>query len=196
MSKKLIFLMFFVISLNGFSQKLRDSVYFKFEIFEVMYSEVLEQPLWVKYTVLCPNGTASRAGMDFYINNLIHTSDWFDYYQNMYDKGHLAPAANFNCTTKMLYMTFTYLNCSLQQQDLNRTTWKLLEDHERKLKEKNSRVDVKVICVFSKKSIKLSSGATVPDGFYKLISYGKKIEKYYFKNEKPKYSDYLKYRVK
>ena len=46
--------------------QLRDSVRIKTDIYEVIYSEKLESPRWIKYTVLCPNGTASRAGMDFY----------------------------------------------------------------------------------------------------------------------------------
>jgi len=32
--------------------QLRDSVYVKTDIYEVMYSETLEQPLWVKYQVM------------------------------------------------------------------------------------------------------------------------------------------------
>jgi hypothetical protein len=42
----------------------------------------------------------------------------------------------------------------------------------------------------------LSSGATVPDAYYKTIKYGNKVEKYYFKNEKPTTTDYTKYLIK
>ncbi len=45
-------------------------------------------------------------------------------------------------------------------------------------------------------SIVLPSGATVPDGYYKTIKYGKTVEKYYFKNEKPVSTDYTKYKIK
>ena len=74
-----------------FAQK-RDSVRVKTPIFNVIYSEKLEQPLWMEYKVSCPGGKASRAGMDFYVNDSIHTSDALDYSNNIYDKGHLAPA--------------------------------------------------------------------------------------------------------
>jgi hypothetical protein len=50
--------------------------------------------------------------------------------------------------------------------------------------------------VYSTKSIVLTSGATIPDGYYKTIKYGKTIEKYYFKNEKPLTTDYTKYKIK
>jgi hypothetical protein len=90
-----------------FSQ-LRDSVFFrvkhnsefnKFTIIEGYYSEKLEQPLWVQYVVLCKDGEASRKGLDFFTNDSIHTSNSADYYKNVYDKGHLAPAASFSDKT-------------------------------------------------------------------------------------------------
>ena len=193
--KILLFILIGIIPLSIFSQKLKD-VLIKTDIFEVMYSQKYEQPLWVKYIVKCPNGSASRSGMDFYTNDSIHTSDKDDYIHNIYDKGHMAPAADFNCTREMLYRTFSYLNCALQHQDLNRTTWRLLEVKERLLANEHKVVEVTITCVFSKTSIKLPSGATVPDGFYKLIKYGKNVDKYYFKNEKPSTLDYSKYLVK
>lgn len=174
--------------------QLRDSVYVKSPIFEVVYSEVLEQPKWIKYTVLCPEGSASRAGMDFYTVDSIKTSDANDYVKNVYDKGHLAPAADFNCTREMLKQTFSYLNCALQNQYLNRGVWRILEEYERELAKKE-KVSVTIHLIFDKNSTKLPSGATVPSGFYKYIylETSKKTIKYYFPNEsptKPKYVDY------
>jgi endonuclease G len=196
MKKLLLIILIGIIPLSIFSQKLRDRVHIKTDIYEVMYSETLEQPIWVKYTVKCPNGDASRKGMDFYTVDSIKTSDQMDYVNNIYDKGHMAPAADFNCTREMLYKTFSYLNCSLQNQDLNRTTWRLLEARERLLANENKIVNVEIQCVFSKSSIKLSTGATIPDGYYKTIKYGNKVEKYYFKNDKPSTMDYSKFLVK
>ena len=74
--KKSLLLLLTLLSLSSFSQKkLRDSIYIKTDIFEVVYSEVLEQPKFVRYIVKCSNGTASRAGMDFYTCDSIKTSD-------------------------------------------------------------------------------------------------------------------------
>jgi endonuclease G len=164
-------------------------------MFELVYSEKLQQPKFIRYTVQCPNGTAPRKGMDFYVCDSIITSDDKDYVNNPYDKGHLAPAADFNCTSEMLFKTFTYLNCSLQQENLNRTTWRLLEVRERDLS-KTQKVVVEIRCVYSSKSIVLLTGATIPDAYYKTIKYGKTIEVYYFKNEKPLSTDYTKYKIK
>ncbi len=106
----------------------------------------------------------------------------------------MAPAADFSCDRETLYRTFSYLNCALQHQDLNRGVWRLLESRERELA-KIKKVDVHIILVFSSSSKKLPSGATVPDAFKKEISYEDKKEVYYFKNEKPLSSDYQKYKT-
>jgi endonuclease G len=195
--KNLLLTLLLTLPLFVFSQKtLRDSIYIKTNMFEIVYSEKLQQPKFIRYTVQCPNGTANRKGMDFYTCDSILTSDNKDYENNPYDKGHLAPAADFNCDRDMLFKTFTYLNCSLQQENLNRTTWRLLEVRERELAKTNKTVVVEIRCVFSKKSIVLPTGATIPDGYYKTIKYGKKTEKYYFKNEKPLSTDFTKYLIK
>ena len=194
--KKLLLTLTFVLPLFLYGQqKLRDSVFVKTDMFELVYSEKLQQPKFIRYTVQCPNGTAPRKGMDFYVCDSILTSDDKDYANNPYDKGHLAPAADFNCTSEMLYRTFTYLNCSLQQENLNRTTWRLLEVRERELS-KTQKVVVEIRCVYSPKSVVLPTGATIPDAYYKTIKYGKSTEVYYFKNEKPLTTDYTKYKIK
>jgi endonuclease G len=181
-------------SINA-QKKLRDSILVKSDIFDIIYSEVLQQPKVVKYTVKCTNGTASRVGMDFYTNDSILTSDAKDYEHNIYDKGHMAAGADFNCDKETLYKTFSYLNCSLQNQDLNRTTWRLLEVHERELA-KTTLVEVEIKCNFSKKSLVLPSGATVPDSYTKTIIYSGKKEIYFFKNEKPTTTDFKKFLIK
>ena len=171
--------------------QLRDSVHIKTDIYEIVYSEVLQQPKWVKYVVLCPNGTASRKGMFFYTSPDIKTSDDNDYIKNIFDKGHMAPAADFNCNKEMLHKTFSYVNCALQNQILNRTTWKYLESYERELA-KLDTVSVYIKVFFS--NIVLRTGATVPSGFYKEIRTSKHRYCYYFKNEKPLSLYYTKYK--
>lgn len=189
----LIFILTFPLYLVS-QKKLRDSVIVNTGIFTVIYSEKLQQPLSVSYIVECPSGTASRKGLNFYTCDSVITSDDKDYSKNDYDKGHMAPAADFSCSKEMMNKTFTYLNCCLQQKDLNRTTWRLLEERERNLTLTHKIVHVEVKCKFSKSSKKLPTGATIPDGFYKIIKYGTITETYYFKNEKPSSTDYNKYK--
>ena len=175
--KKLLSIFLFMTTLMSHSQVVRDSVLVKTDIFEVSYSEKFEQPLRVKYRVLCQDGKASRQGMDFYTEKDYKTSDAKDYETNIYDKGHCAPAADFNCDKVMLFKTFTYLNCTLQNQYLNRGTWRFLEVYERKVA-KSYKVDVEIKLIFSDKSIKLPTGATVPDAFLKIIKYEACNEEY------------------
>jgi endonuclease G len=195
MNGVIVVILFIIGTLSSFSQK-RDSVLVQNEIYKIVYSEILEQPKYIKYTVKCPDGTASRAGMDFYKDESIHTSNDEDYEKNVWDKGHCAPAADFNCTREMLNKTFSYVNCILQHERLNRGVWRLLEAHERELA-KSGDVTVEIRVEFSKKSVKLPTGATIPDGFWKRIYInGKLSECYYFNNDIPKEPDYRFYKMK
>ena len=172
---------------------LRDSVLVKTAIFEVMYSETKEQPLWVKYTAKPIKKVADRKGLDFYTEKEYHTSDNNDYVANVWDKGHMAPAAHFTDSKENLKQTFTYLNSALQHERLNRGEWRLLEAQERVWAD-NEILEVYIRAVFSPNSQKLPSGAIVPDGFYKVIKFTKsnKTECYYFPNQAPtkKWSEY------
>lgn len=177
--------------------QLRDSIRIKTDIYEVIYSEKLESPRWIQYTVLCPNGTASRSGMDFYTNDSVKTSSNEDYVKNEWDKGHMAPAADFNCDKEMLRKTFSYLNCALQNQYLNRGVWRMLEEQEREWAKKETTT-VTINLVFDKTSYRLPTGATVPNGFLKTICLeksGKKI-KFYFPNMTPTKEKYTEYQIK
>lgn len=189
--RKILFLLLFLPTLV-FSQN--DTLRINAGIYTVRYSEALEQPLSVEYKVLCPDGSASRKGMDFYKNDSVHTSDNADYKANVWDKGHMAPAAAFNCTKEMLKKTFSYLNCALQHQDLNRVHWRLLEAYERDLA-KEGEVFI-AITVHYVNSIVLPTGATVPSGFTKKIFLNGELHScYYFPNEKPTKKTFRDYEI-
>jgi len=140
------------------------------DIFTVTYSEVYQQPLEVSYKVLCPTGDASRKGMTFKGVDDILTSDNADYSDNPYDKGHMAPAASFNCDKETLKKTFSYLNCALQHQGLNRGPWKELERFERNLAKVFTDVSVVIVIHFDNENSWLDTGAMVPSGFTKVIN--------------------------
>ena len=188
--KKIITLILSVafLSANGQS-KLRDSVKVTNNVFTVIYSEKLEQPLWLKYRSTNRPTNVNRGSMDFYGEKEIKTSDNDDYKNNLYDKGHLAPAATFSDNMENLKQTFSYLNSALQNQYLNRGEWRLLEEQERKWDDKEP-LTVIVKSFFDKDSKKLSSGATVPSHFQKHIFFekSKKWKCFVFLNEKPKFA--------
>lgn len=138
-------------------------------IFTVEYSEDYEQPVKLTYIVDCWDGQFSRSGLNFYGVEDVHTSNNEDYRNNVWDKGHLAPAAAFKCDEEELRMTFSYLNCALQHEDLNRGPWKYLEAHERELAATFGQVEV-TIYVHFENSERLETGAMVPSGFTKEIT--------------------------
>ena len=188
-------LILFLLILPQFVFAQRPEVLINTPIYSVVYSEIYQQPLEVKYKVQCVSGTASRKGMDFYTVDSVITSDNADYANNVWDKGHLAPAAAFNCTREMLYRTFSYLNCTLQHQDLNRGAWRLLEAHERDLAAVGRSVDVVIVLDFTNAQ-KLPTGATIPSGFWKSIYVGgRSVECYYFPNTKPANTDYTRFKI-
>ena len=104
MNKVKIILFLILYSISNYSQIIKT------DIFTVNYSEEYQQPIWLEYTIQCPNGHAERTGMNFWVPKGVKTSDDADYVDNIYDKGHLAPAAAFNCDRETLLKTFSYLN--------------------------------------------------------------------------------------
>lgn len=178
-------LLLIILVFTPFILNAQDTIRIKKSIFEVLYSQKLEQPLWLKYRSTNRPTLVNRGTMDFYVEPNTHTSNGSDYYANVWDKGHLAPAATFSDSQDNLKQTFTYLNCMLQQQDLNRGEWRLLEDQERRWD--NFEPLTIIIKTIFKPGIKLPTGATVPTSIEKHI-YFEKSEKwkcYSFKNEKP-----------
>jgi len=165
-------------------QELRDSVLIETSIFTVLYSETKEQPIRLTYKSTDRPKNVDRGSMNFYTEDHYHTSDNKDYYRNVWDKGHIAPAATFSDSRENLKQTFSYLNCALQNQYLNRGEWRLLEEQERKWDDDQDLI-VTVKIEFSD-SI-LPTGATIPSKFIKCIEFteDKNTKCYSFPNERP-----------
>ena len=154
------------------------------DIFTVEYSEKYQQPLNISYKVECTDGDVSRLGMSFKTYPGVITSDDADYVDNVWDKGHLAPAADFNCSEDMLKGTFTYLNCALQHEGLNRGPWKELERFERDLAKVYAFVTVEIKVHFEDNpKYWLKTGALVPVGFSKTIICDGEWFEFYFPNK-------------
>jgi len=154
------------------SPQLKDAVYVKTEIFEVWYNEVYEQPMKLVYKSENRPTNVNRGSMDFWVPKGVHTSDSKDYYRNIYDKGHLAPAATFSDNMENLKATFSYLNCALQDQYMNRGEWRLLEEQERKWDDEGNLV-ITVELVFDEGHIVLPTGGHIPTDMIKHIYFEK-----------------------
>lgn len=155
-----------VLNINGQTNK---NVIVENNVFKVSYNETLEQPNWVEYKVRSITKKADREGMDFYTVKGVYTSNSADYKHNVYDKGHMAPAAAFTDSYKNLKTTFSYLNCSLQFDKLNRGAWRELEAAERVWARKFGTLLVRIDLEFKKGHKVLPTGGHVPSGYYKHI---------------------------
>ena len=165
--KKILFL-FGLILINLSSAFSQDNVLVKNQVFEVLYSQKLESPLWLKYRSTNRPTNVNRGSMDFYTEKNIRTSDAEDYAKNIYDKGHLAPAASFSDNMENLKQTFSYLNCMLQDQYMNRGEWRLLEEQERKWDDsENLTIIIKVF--FDDVPKRLPTNAAIPSHMQKHI---------------------------
>lgn len=100
-----------------------------------VYSEEHEQAKWVMHMVI-PQVEFSGAGRtnDFRKDDLVktETASKSDYWHSGYDRGHLAPSADFRWSSKMVSESYFYSNMSPQKPELNRQTWAQLEDWVRK----------------------------------------------------------------
>ncbi len=185
MKKIVILFSFLILSLVSFGQNVR----IKNNVFEVLYSQSLEQPLVIKYRSLNRPTNVNRGAMDFYKEANIKTSDADDYKANIYDKGHGAPAATFSDNMVNLKQTFSYLNCIMQDKYLNRGEWRMLEEEIRKWDD-TENITVLIKTFFDTPVKRVPTGAAIPSYLQKHIYFEKqkKWKCYVFLNEKPKFS--------
>ena len=185
MKKIVILFSFLILSLVSFGQNVR----IKNNVFEVLYSQSLEQPLIIKYRSTNRPTNVNRGAMDFYKESTIKTSDADDYKANIYDKGHGAPAATFSDNMENLKQTFSYLNCIMQDKYLNRGEWRMLEEQIRKWDD-TENITVLIKTFFDTPVKKVATGAAIPSYLQKHIYFEKqkKWKCYVFLNEKPKFS--------
>ncbi len=188
MKKIYLLLIFIIFSCDKTSQEpldlqLRDNVMIQNAVFRISYNEFKEQPNWIEYTVRDFVKVADRGNMDFYTVSDVWTSDDNDYYKNEWDKGHMAPAGSFTDSWSNLAKTFSFVNCALQKDNLNRGEWRELEEQVRDWARDIGPVNVRIELKFSPESQVLPTGATVPDGFYKLLTFSDNRKMcFYFKN--------------
>lgn len=112
--------------------------------YALLYAEPYEQAKWVAHIILpdVVRGNEGRSN-DFrqddkiktgsaveadYFLRVYHTDSTFTYDAFGYDRGHLAPSADFRYSKRALSESFLYSNMSPQVAQLNRGRWAELED--------------------------------------------------------------------
>lgn len=148
----------------------------RFGNYVICYRESYEQAEWAAYCLESSEleKNASR-GNDFRPDPEITTgsASLADYKKSGYDRGHLAPAADFSFSEEAMSESFYLSNMSPQAPGLNREIWQYLEGQVRTWAKKYGRVYVVTGPVLEKPADQYDSiGAnkvSVPEYYYKVI---------------------------
>lgn len=92
-----------------------------------------------------------------------------EYLNSGYDKGHLAPSADFQFSQEANDRTFLMSNMAPQTPNLNQDAWRRLEDQVRKWACGEELVTVITGPIFTANMAKLKSGLVIPQSFFKII---------------------------
>lgn len=139
------------------------------------YAEAHEQAAWVAYRLTYDEttGDADRKDDKFKPDDEVSTGSALpnDYSSSGYDRGHLAPAADFVFSESALAETFFMSNMSPQAPDFNRGIWKHLEEQVRAWIRKDKTLYIVSGGVLKKGLKKIGKGnkVSVPDYYYKII---------------------------
>lgn len=153
----------------------------------IIYDQDKKQPIFVSYHILCKKDDVKypRTKLDFYKEKKYKTSTDKDYVKNVYDKGHMMPYEAVSCDSNLARLSFSYLNCAMQHERLNRNIWRLLEMVEKRLGDQNNiYVEIHILFEDSKFT---KSGTQIPSKFIKKIWINGVLKrKYEFPNNAPK----------
>jgi endonuclease G len=140
------------------------------------YNETHEQANWVFHAVIpaVNKGNLSRTN-DFRRDSLVSTGTAVkaDYWYSGYDRGHLAPSADFRWSERAISESYVYSNMAPQRPELNREKWANLESFVRKhVWVKNEQLLVVTGPIFDDKMETITQGpnvVSIPKRFYKII---------------------------
>jgi endonuclease G len=138
------------------------------------YNEKTEQPIWVAYTLSKKNldNAQFKRKDDFRSDPDVSSQSaaLADYKGSGYDRGHLAPAADFTWDKEALSETFYMSNMSPQDPGFNRGIWKKLEGKVRGWAKSNHQIHIVTGPIFKSMSKKIGDNkVAVPSHYYKVI---------------------------
>lgn len=92
-----------------------------------------------------------------------------EYVRTGYDRGHLAPSADFAWSQEANDLTFVMSNMAPQLPNLNRDAWKRLEDKVRKWACGEEKITIITGPVLKDGLTRLKSGLEIPQDFFKIV---------------------------
>lgn len=141
--------------------------------FSIGYGKKERQAIWVCYILTSDRldlpkvARSNKFRPDPLVEKPVHPRD---YRKTGFDKGHLAPAADFTYSEETMQNSFYMSNISPQVPGCNRGIWKRLEQQVRNWARKEGRICVITGPIFSPddKDMK-DTGIRIPCAFYKVI---------------------------
>lgn len=142
--------------------------------YTIRYSEEHEQAMWVAYALMADSLRQDKLSRtdDFRKDPRVRTgsAELEDYEGSGYDRGHLAPAADFSYDDFALSQSFYLSNMSPQNPSFNRGIWKKLEDQVRDWAMDNNNVYVVTGPVLNKSFKTIGANkVSVPEYYYKIV---------------------------
>ncbi|MFY0627381.1 MAG: DNA/RNA non-specific endonuclease [Reichenbachiella sp.] len=142
--------------------------------FALRYNEKKEQADWVAYKLIGSNleNAKYKRRDNFREDPKVQTKSAHpnDYKGSGYDRGHLAPAADFTWNKDGLDESFYMSNMSPQLPGFNRGIWKRLEEKTREFAKSNGEIFIVTGPIFDAKSEKIGKNkVAIPDRYYKAI---------------------------
>lgn len=138
------------------------------------YNEAHEQPNWVAHIITSDiiEGVIGRTN-DFRPDSLLKSgsAELEDYWESGYDRGHLAPSADFRWSYKALSESYLYSNMSPQLPEFNREIWADVEGITRKWAIENGELYVVTGGVLKKglPTIGKNHKISIPEAYYKVL---------------------------
>jgi endonuclease G len=117
-------------------------------------------------------GDANRKGVDFNPDPQIPTNlsaNDQTYKRSGFDKGHLAPAADFKESQELMDQSFYYSNAVPQRPEHNRGIWANLEGAVREMATRRGELYVVTGPVYSGDNQQFLAGTRIPDALYKVL---------------------------
>lgn len=152
-----------------------DTISLDHSYFQIQYSKRHRLPALVQYVVTSDDlkGPGERRDNFHKDEKLIELGvepvGADDYPGKLYDRGHMAPAADFNRSQAAMDATFVMSNMVPQKASLNRIAWSRLEAKVRTWICGEEKLTIFTGPVLSDKLPRLEKGISIPERFFKVI---------------------------
>lgn len=152
----------------------QDDAIVEHDGFTLAYNEEAEQAKWVAYRLTSSNlaQNLARRKDNYRPDSYVATgsADPDDYRNSGYDRGHLAPAADFKWSQNAMDATFVMSNISPQRPEFNGGIWNDLEQKIRTWAKRDKELFIVTGPIIDKRPKRIGKNkVAVPDRFYKVV---------------------------